>query len=198
MAVSGYEPGALVLYKNRPHTVVKVIGVDAHLLLDDNSKQFQMADPQDVIFPSVTGPGAVKPAPDLAKVDDEAWKEARRRRDFVAELAVMPHRSGQDVAAAANELGVTARQMYNLLRRYQVGGGEVTAFLPIRSQTRRKRLSPHVERIIHGCIGTSYLKREAFSLKELTDQVGVTAQVPPELASEHTHQRAQVPQRIGK
>jgi len=27
---------------------------------------------------------------------------------------------------------------------------------------------------------------------------GVTAQVPPELASEHTHQRAQVPQRIGK
>ena len=93
-------------------------------------------------------------------VSDEQWLQARRcarELDKVLDSATPRRRA---IARAAAELHLTTRQIYNLLKRYALDRS-VSALLPQRGRTRRKRLTGEVEAIIAATLREQWLVLEA-------------------------------------
>ena len=102
----------------------------------------------------------------LLTMSDAAWDRAVRQAAVIAPLAaleVVGHRAADD---AAENLGVSRRQVYVLIDRYRSGTGRVTDLVPGQSGGGRGggRLSAPVEAVIDELIRKRYLKRQKLSL----------------------------------
>jgi len=103
-------------------------------------------------------PPRVSTTPTTARDDD--WLQARRyARELDKVLDSAPPRR-LSIARAAAELGVSTRQIYNLLKRYAVDRS-VSALLRQKGRTRRKRLAPEIEAIIVATLREQWLVLEA-------------------------------------
>ncbi len=69
----------------------------------------------------------------LLTLSDEVWEEARQRTGVIAPLAALPVVGHEAADAAAEQLGISRRQVYVLLRRYSQGAGLVSDLAPSRS-----------------------------------------------------------------
>jgi putative transposase len=102
-------------------------------------------------------PPRVSTTPTTARDDD--WLQARRyARELDKVLDSAPPRR-LSIARAAAELGVSTRQIYNLLKRYAVDRS-VSALLRQKGRTRRKRLAPEIEAIIVATLREQWLVLE--------------------------------------
>ena len=171
MRIGTFEPGTEVLLEGKRYRIHKVVGVEGVLLIDEGSGSLRTADPQALDF---INPGNALPRGrgiDLADVPEEQWMEAKRRRDLVAPLAEQSPCPAHLAAEVARELGVGIRQVYNLIKLYRQRNGVVTAFLKGgKGRSRRKRLSPVVERLIAERAGF-YLSRQRPSMAEFVADV---------------------------
>ena len=111
-----------------------------------------------------TTPSAASPP------SEEAWLTARRvARELDRILdAAGSHRAAVERAAA--ELGLSTRQIYNLLARYRVDR-RVSSLLPRRSGARKKQLDPDVEVIIATTLRTQWLTLEAPPLAPVVAEI---------------------------
>ena len=75
----------------------------------------------------------VVPERGLLAVSDEAWALAVRRAEAIRPLAEAGTAGAEAVEAAAEQLGISRRQVYVLLRRWRVGHGVVSDLIPGRS-----------------------------------------------------------------
>lgn len=98
----------------------------------------------------------------LLTVSDEVWALAVRRAEVIGPLAGAGTVGGDAVEAAANQLGISRRQVYVLLRRWREGHGVVSDLIPGRSSGGRggQRLSAEVETVIREVLGKHYLTRQ--------------------------------------
>jgi DNA-binding CsgD family transcriptional regulator/molybdenum-dependent DNA-binding transcriptional regulator ModE len=83
-------------------------------------------------------------------VNDGDWAEARRRAEVLRDLVVAKHRSHSGVRAAARELGISERSVYENLRRLRDAHGDPAGLLPRKPTGGRgkSRLSPETEQLI--------------------------------------------------
>ncbi len=95
------------------------------------------------------------------------WARATQRRDVLLALSRLQTRRSTDVAAAAQTLGLTVRQIWGLLRRGKSRNFEVADFLRASSGPRPKRLDPEVETITAQAIEQHYAKTSRPSLGSL-------------------------------
>ncbi len=103
----------------------------------------------------------------------QAWAEAQRRARVIAPLAAMPAVDRQTADEAAAQLGLSRRQVYNLLHWYRRGDGLVTDLALRRSHggKGRGRLDPAVEAILRETLQDFYLARPKRSEAALTREV---------------------------
>ncbi|MBF6202375.1 helix-turn-helix domain-containing protein, partial [Nocardia cyriacigeorgica] len=86
---------------------------------------------------------------------------------------------------AADQLGVTQRQVYALVRRWRTGEGVASDLLPRRSSGGRggARLPEEVEQIIRKVLRTRYLTRQKRSVtvicREITRECRIAGLKPP-------------------
>lgn len=98
----------------------------------------------------------------LLTVSDEVWALAVRRAEVIGPLAEAATAGAEAVEAAAEQLGISRRQVYVLLRRWREGHGVVSDLIPGRSSGGRggQRLSAEVEAVIREVLGKHYLTRQ--------------------------------------
>lgn len=98
----------------------------------------------------------------LLTVPEEVWALAVRRAEVIGPLAEAGTAGAEAVEVAAEQLGISRRQVYVLLRRWREGEGVVSDLLPGRSSGGRggQRLSAEVEAVIRGVLGKHYLTRQ--------------------------------------
>jgi hypothetical protein len=151
--------------------VQRALGVEAILLCSEAGEEVS-ADPLKIRLPAATASTGGGDAPvDELRYCDTDWAEATRRRDLLATLANKPSRTTADVAAAAAALGVSPRRVWTLLRRLQMHGDEIAAFLPARRGARAKRLGASSEAIIQQAIDQHYAKPARPSLQSLANEI---------------------------
>lgn len=112
-----------------------------------------------------SGHADIAATPHLTMSDSE-WEQARTQAQVIARLAEHD-KVGIDTAdAAAEQLGVSRRQIYRLLQRYRQGSGLVTDLLSGQSHGGRggSRLPEAVEEIIRETIRTRFLSRQKPSM----------------------------------
>lgn len=132
--------------------------------------------------------GLASAPPDLALVGDAAWREAERRAAVIRPLARLPECPRDRLVAAADDLGLSVRQVHRLVRRCREVDGALTALLPGRSSGGRggTRLSAAGEAVLHEVIAEVYLTRQRVSAEALVREVRracVAAGVRPPSAS---------------
>lgn len=103
----------------------------------------------------------------------EVWQLAVRRAEVIGRLAdggAVGH-AAADTAAA--ELGISRRQVYELLRRWRAGSGVVSDLVPGKSSGGRGReqLSVPVEAVIREVLRTRYLSRQRRSMAAVHREV---------------------------
>lgn len=102
-------------------------------------------------------------------LSQEDWEIARKRTQIIARLAALETVGHQAADEAAQELGISRRQIYFLIQRLREGTGLLTDLAPLRSSggKGKGRLSETVECIIRELIRKHYLKRQKPSLANL-------------------------------
>lgn len=97
---------------------------------------------------------------------DELWETAVRQAAVISRLATLEAAGVTAVDTAADELGLSRRQVYVLLGRWRVGGGVVSDLLPGRSSGGRggSRLPDDVEAIVRQVLQARYLTRQRRSV----------------------------------
>jgi putative transposase len=128
---------------------------------------------------STVGETHVVPERGVLTASSEAWDLAVRRAEVIgslAELDEVGHRCADadaDADAAADELGLSRRQVYVLLRRWRRGEGVVSDMLPDQSSGGRGRehLPEAVEAIIREVLRTRYLTKQRRSMSAVHREV---------------------------
>jgi putative transposase len=109
----------------------------------------------------------------LVTLSAQAWDEAKRRAHVIAPLAA---RAVVPIAAAetaAEQLGVSTRFVYKLIRRYRTSGSLLSALAPQPPTGGRgnTRLSQPVERVITQAIESVYLTRQKRRIEAVVFEV---------------------------
>ena len=90
----------------------------------------------------------------LLTVSDEVWAMAVRRAEVIGPLGDAGTAGEEAVEAAAEQLGISRRQVYVLLRRWREGQGVVSDLIPGRSSGGRggQRLAVEVEVVLRAVL----------------------------------------------
>jgi putative transposase len=90
------------------------------------------------------------------------WEEAMRRTDVIGQLASQSAVSRAAAQGAGDQLDISRRQVYKLIKRFREGNGLVTDLAPRRSAggKGKTRISAEVENVIQEVIETFYLSRQ--------------------------------------
>ena len=109
----------------------------------------------------------------LLSVPDEVWAVAVRRAEVIGPLAAAGAVGAAAADAAAEELGLSRRQVYTLLGRWRAGEGVVSDLVPGASSGGRggRRLPEVVEAVIQEVLGRSYLSRQRRSIASVHREV---------------------------
>lgn len=95
-------------------------------------------------------------------LSESVWAKAKRRAEVIGPLAQLEIVGQVAAKEAAAQLGVSSRQVYELIRRYRAGTGLVTDLAPGKSGGGRgkARIPAEVEGIVANVIETLYLSRQ--------------------------------------
>lgn len=115
----------------------------------------------------------------LLEIGEAQWAKAVQREAVVRSLASQPKSSRAVVSAAAWDLGLSAAQLYRLIRRYRANPvtQSIVANKPGPSRGSR-RLPLETEGIIAQAIDITFLRRERPTLEKLRREVRTTASKP--------------------
>ncbi|WP_290336910.1 helix-turn-helix domain-containing protein, partial [Pseudomonas aeruginosa] len=102
----------------------------------------------------------------VATLPEQAWERARRRAEIIGPLAQSETVGHEAADAAAQELGLSRRQVYVLIRRARQGSGLVTDLALGQSSggKGKGRLPESVERIIRELLQKRFLTKQKRSL----------------------------------
>ena len=97
---------------------------------------------------------------------EAAWSEAQRRQQIIAPLADQEEISHQAADDAGQQLGLSRRHIYELVRRYRQSAGLLTDLAPGQSSggKGKQRLPDQVERIIRELLQKRFLTKQKRSL----------------------------------
>lgn len=106
-------------------------------------------------------------------LSEAAWAVARRRAAIVQPLADSSVVAQADVEIAAQELGLSARQIYRLVKVWRGSGGNIASLVaaPPSGGKGKSRLSGQVATIVVSSIEDNYLTRQKPSIQALVKEV---------------------------
>ncbi|WP_455549907.1 helix-turn-helix domain-containing protein [Candidatus Regiella insecticola] len=104
---------------------------------------------------------------------EATWREAQRRQQVIAPLAAQEGISHQAADDAAQQLGLSRRHIYELVRRYRQGAGLLTDLAPGQSSggKGKQRLPEQIERIIRELLHKRFLTKHKRSLAALYREI---------------------------
>lgn len=122
---------------------------------------------------------------DISTFSDEVWQEAKRRAEIIRPLAAQEHCPRPLARAAAQDLGLSERQVYTLIKRCRAGDGALGALVPAVSSGGRgsTRISQDREDLIRDLIYSMYLSPQRLSpavfIREVRRRCQLSGVKPP-------------------
>ena len=122
---------------------------------------------------SPCSPETMVPEHGLVTLSAQAWDEAKRRAHVIAPLAAQAVVPIAAAETAAEQLGVSTRFVYQLIRRYRTSGSLLSALAPQPPTGGRgkTRLPQSVERVITQVIESVYLTRQKRRIEAVVFEV---------------------------
>ena len=122
---------------------------------------------------SPCSPETMVPEHGLVTLSAQAWDEAKRRAHVIAPLAAQAVVPIAAAETAAEQLGVSTRFVYTLIRRYRTSGSLLSALAPQPPTGGRgnTRLPQPVERVITQVIESVYLTRQKRRIEAVVFEV---------------------------
>lgn len=156
--------GDKVYYRGQAYQVQKVLNLDEIWLQDLQTNVSLVAPIKDLSPDSVAIKKILAETP-LSEISEEDWAKAKKRQAVLDKLFEKNPCLSQDITKAAQELGVTKRHIYNLLKEYQQSGFQLRVLLPANHTGGRgkSRLAAETEAIIAQVIQEIYLNEQRFS-----------------------------------
>lgn len=104
---------------------------------------------------------------------DAVWAEASRRAAIIGPLAEREKVPASLATEAGEQLGLSARTVYTLLRRYKEGGGSLLSLVPVYPQGGRggSRLPEETERIVSSALAELYLSRQRIKVETVVKEI---------------------------
>ena len=117
------------------------------------------------------------PATRLLEIGEKHWAKAVRREAAVRSLASQSKNSRAIVSTTARELGLSAAQLYRLIRVYRANPvtQSIVANRPGPAKGTR-RLPVEIEAVITQAIEATFLRRERPTLEKLLREIRTTCQ----------------------
>ena len=99
----------------------------------------------------------------------EHWELARKRASIIGPLAALETVGHQSADEAAQELGISRRQVYVLIQRFRQGTGLVTDLAPAHTSggKGKRRLVEAVENIVSELIRKKFMNRQKLTIAKL-------------------------------
>ena len=109
----------------------------------------------------------------LLTLSERAWAKAKHRADVIGPLAAQNEVNQGEADKAAVELGLTQRQVYNLIKRHKAGEGLVTdlAVMQPYGGKGKTRIAPEVDTLITEVIEKQYLTRQRRSVAVIVREI---------------------------
>lgn len=117
---------------------------------------------------------------DISLINDKAWQEAKRRAEVIRPLVSGNKPCSQElVRGAAEQLGLSVRQVYELIRRFRLGDGSLSTLVPSGRNGRRggSRIGKNREELLHNLIADVYLTAQRLTAASLIREVQHRCQV---------------------
>lgn len=110
---------------------------------------------------------------DLSTFSEEVWREAKRRAEVIRPLAIQKHCSQSLVEEAAQQLGLSVRQVYSLVKRCRACDGALHALIPAPSGGGKGgiRIDSGPEKFVRGLIDEVYLSPQRLSVQAFLREV---------------------------
>jgi putative transposase len=165
------KDGAEVEGGGRRSIIMQLIGFDFVVARDietDDLVQLAVVDRN----PVSPAPSNVPSLPDLTKVDDRDWAEARRRLDLIAPLLDCTHCPRAVIVERAQAAGLDASTLYRWARAYRASG-LLPSLLPYKPSGGRgkSRLDAAVEEIVKQTISEHFLTRQQRTVRSTSLEV---------------------------
>jgi len=110
---------------------------------------------------------------DLSQIENQSWEEAQHRASVLRPLAELKNCPCDKALEAANELGLSKRQIYRLIKLLRETDGELTALIKRGSNggKDKPRLAASRENIINRLITEFFLTRQKKSKASLVREI---------------------------
>jgi putative transposase len=111
--------------------------------------------------------------PGVLALSQEDWDRARKRTSVIAPLAALQTVGYHAAGEAAQQLGISRRQVYSLIQRAREGSGLLTDLVPRRTSggKGKGRLSEAVESIIRDLIRKQFMNRQKLKLSKIYREI---------------------------
>ncbi len=207
------KDGAEVECGGRCFIIMQLIGFDfvvARNIETDDLVRLAVVD----LNPISPAPSPEPPLPDLTKIDDRDWGEARRRLDLIAPLLDGTRAPRAVIVERGKAAGLDASTLYRWARAYRASG-LLSSLLPYKPSGGRgkSRLDAGVEEIVKATISEHFLTRQQRTVRSTslevarrcreaqlrapntnTVRVRIAAIPPRERLSRRSHRKAAVDQ----
>ncbi len=110
---------------------------------------------------------------DISEINNLAWNVGKERSDIVRPLAESAKCSREAIAAAANTLRVSSRQIYKLIHNYRRSNGLTTSLIPQKPSggKGKSRVSDIQETLINEIIESLYLTTQKLKASKIIEEV---------------------------
>lgn len=154
------KPGSEVSYQGTLYQIQAPIDLEHVILEDPATHEKTTAKISDLkLAKTHTKQNARENMTDLMLIAEHDWEEAKRREAVLASLADKTKCSLDEAKQAAKQLGVSWRQIYNLLKQYRDYDHQLLALIPGKSTggKGKPRITFITEKIIQDVVTNRYL-----------------------------------------
>lgn len=110
---------------------------------------------------------------DLMLIAEFDWEEAKRREAVLAPLADKPKCTLEEAKQAAKQLGLSWRQIYNLLKQYRDYDRQLLALIPRKSTggKGKPRIKLITEKIIQDVVTEGFLSQQRTKISRIVEEI---------------------------
>jgi len=165
--------GSEVLYQEQLHTIKAYLSLTTFILINKITGTEVVADLNAMSGKQNSDVSAQCIEQGTVRLSDAAWKEAERRAARIKPLADMPIVPASIANETAEQLNLSQRTIYILIRRFRESGGLLTSIAPnVSSGGRGKsRLPPLVDQIMTMAINELYLSKQKHTAEYVAHEV---------------------------
>lgn len=166
----GIRQGDIVLYEDMKYRIKSPLSLERVLMESVDTGESISANLSDLrpVAINEQRPNTIC----VASVSSDVWAEAKKREEAIKEF-VSCVCSRQDAENIGEKLGITGRQVYKLIQRYQKSGCKLNALLPVQSDggSGKSRINNEIEQIIQVTIDELYLTRQKYKVSIVVEEI---------------------------